>query len=458
MLPQTSGSSQVTKASPQVQYTDFRVNEALGARDAVVIRLKNAYVSIRQKSAQIDHLQEKVRALGKKETKHSGKSGALLDDFSSNFHVEGKVVNGEDGEIERLKSVVQELKAEIELIKGIGSQRAADDPPCYDSLKGNRFHQDYFPPTSGSQSPTRSSLDSLSSLMKSLNLSPNTNIELQKSLANEAFNIEQNAISPTGIPDPIAARHAVISALPLPNDIPDDALKPIVVPPTLTLHEFLNQVSSLGLFKNSLSQYRVFHELTTSWCPEREEHGYFLAPSFKCNTNPRVATAHCWKSIDPLAKMNKPTECFYHKDGKLYYAGVYKPIRLDDLTTTEWENLSNETVQVLVKETLAGRKNSSPANLYEIGQLYSAGALKIACVGVQCIGFNHALYRIILDQASKSVEGQTGVSVSKWKSPQVGGGVPLSPGVVWNSRVNAVVGGDVVPQVGDSEDDLCGVV
>lgn len=56
-----------------------------------------------------------------------------------------------------------------------------------------------------------------------------------------------------------------------------------------------------------LGNYRVFQESTTAWCPEREEHGYFLTPLFKCNTNPRVATAHRWIEVDIGAKLNRET-------------------------------------------------------------------------------------------------------------------------------------------------------
>ena len=47
------------------------------------------------------------------------------------------------------------------------------------------------------------------------------------------------------------------------------------------------------------------------------------------------------------------------------------------------------------------RKNVSPQNHYEVQQLYAAGALKIACVGLQCVGFNTALNRTIMEQAAK---------------------------------------------------------
>ncbi|KAI6094466.1 hypothetical protein EDD16DRAFT_1684950, partial [Pisolithus croceorrhizus] len=147
-----------------------------------------------------------------------------------------------------------------------------------------------------------------------------------------------------------------------------------------------------------LKNYRVLSQETTYWCPDREEHGYFLTPIFKCTTNPRVVTAHRWLAVDVLGHMREPTECFYNKDGKWYYAGTYRAFRMDDLTIQEWELLSTETTQALIKETLAGRKNVSPQNTYEAGQLYAVGALRVSCVGLQCIGFNNQVYHAILEQ------------------------------------------------------------
>lgn len=107
-----------------------------------------------------------------------------------------------------------------------------------------------------------------------------------------------------------------------------------------------------------LANYRLFYALTTLWCPEREEHGYFYAPVFKCSTNPRVATAHRWTAVDVVARMNKPTgttlslrsatpitllsECFYSKDGTWYYAGIYKAFLMDTLNVKEWAELPTE--------------------------------------------------------------------------------------------------------------------
>ncbi|KAG6375810.1 hypothetical protein JVT61DRAFT_2667 [Boletus reticuloceps] len=195
----------------------------------------------------------------------------------------------------------------------------------------------------------------------------------------------------------LAARQAQLATLPLPSGIPDDALQPIMIQPPHTLHEFLGNVS--GSLKDLLKNYRVLSQPTTYWCPDREEHGYFLTPVFKCSTNPRVSTAHRWSTVDVIGQMNKPTECFYNKDGKWYYAGTYKAFRMDDLTLQEWESLSTETIQAIIKETLAGRKNVSPQNHYETSQLYAAGALRAACIGLHCVGFSDDMYRGVLEQS-----------------------------------------------------------
>ena len=60
---------------------------------------------------------------------------------------------------------------------------------------------------------------------------------------------------------------------------------------------------------------------------------------------------------------------------------------------------STQTTQALIKETLAARKNVSPQNYYETNQLYAAGALRVACVGLQCIGFSDAVYHGVLEQS-----------------------------------------------------------
>ncbi|KAE9396763.1 hypothetical protein BT96DRAFT_824268, partial [Gymnopus androsaceus JB14] len=195
--------------------------------------------------------------------------------------------------------------------------------------------------------------------------------------------------------DLIHARNKLLAAFPIPDEAPNDVLKPIIIPtPYVNLYEFLASVPGVA-------NYRVVHQLTTSWCPQREEHGYYLTPSFKCITDPRATTVHRWAPADLTSKMDKPTECFYNNDGVWYYTGVYKAFRLDDLTMKEWEALSVETTQDIVRETLEGRKNASPQNTYEVTQLYAIGALKVAVIALQCVGFNHSMYRLLLEHASK---------------------------------------------------------
>ena len=82
-------------------------------------------------------------------------------------------------------------------------------------------------------------------------------------------------------------------------------------------------------------------------------------------------------------------------------------------------------MQLIVKETLAGRKNLSAQNSYETNQLYVAGALRVACVGLQCVGFNEGLYRGLLDHAAACVQG----TVKRRTA--------LGPGASWNVQANS---------------------
>ncbi len=86
-----------------------------------------------------------------------------------------------------------------------------------------------------------------------------------------------------------------------------------------------------------------------------------------------------------------------------------------------------QTTQAIIKETLAGRKNTSPQNIYEIGQLYAAGALKAACIGLQCIGFDEKLYHALLAQGNLCVKS------GRWR----GSSGILGTGAMWNVSANA---------------------
>ncbi|KAF7359056.1 hypothetical protein MSAN_01246500 [Mycena sanguinolenta] len=384
--PKVSDPMSVVEMALEIEVERARAIEALSARDAAIQRLSQAYVSLRQKTAIIERLQ---KAQPQSEQVAAPDSKTLREEFTSN--------------------------------RSTPPVKSADPPPSYEEngIDHPGHGAQLIRPASGSRLPAKTP-------------SRNTFIVLDDSdLDYQVVHITPKSNEPEDI---IKARNALLAAIPLPAEPPDDTLKPIVIPPPFTLHEFL--ANATGSLRNALSNYRVLQELTTSWCPEREEHGYLLTPLFKCSTNPRVATAHRWNMVDVMARMSKPTECFYNKDGNWYYAGVYKGFRLDDLTTKEWEALSTETTQALVKDTIAGRKNTSPQNIYETTQLYSAGALRVACIGLQCVGFNKAMYHAMLEQAVKCA------LATKFKgTPPPGAGLGTVGGA-WNAagEGNAVDG------------------
>lgn len=83
------------------------------------------------------------------------------------------------------------------------------------------------------------------------------------------------------------------------------------------------------------------------------------------------------------------------------------------------------------------RKNTSPQNVYETGQLYAAGALKAACIGLQCIGFNEDLYKGLLALAS------TCSKTGRWRAPPTGLGTGPPP-TVWSATNSPSLGFEAV--------------
>jgi hypothetical protein len=110
--------------------------------------------------------------------------------------------------------------------------------------------------------------------------------------------------------------------------------------------------------------------------------------------------------------------------GRTLHRGTFLILLIPALTPSQ-------TTQALIRDTLAGRKNTSPQNVYETGQMYAAGALKVACLGLQCVGFNKGMYRAVLEQAAKCA------IAGKWKTASAPSSTAGTPP---NANVNVGVG------------------
>ncbi|KAF8888233.1 hypothetical protein BD779DRAFT_461367 [Infundibulicybe gibba] len=390
----------------EIQVERARAVEALRARDAAIHRLSEAYISLRQKTTTLERVQQER---------------ATYSNFATPLPRNGQETeNGLRAEISKLENIIKDLNQELRALKASSSTRAiSDPPPSYDEGPIKTHGR-----TEAVQSAPVHSAQAMQinlRLFKPIETNipaPHPTVEVrQKTVTENIQALLNNKID--GSSEKMKARYQILESIPLPDAPPDDTLRPIIIPPPFTLHEFLANAS--GSLRSSLSNYRVFQGHTTFWCPEREEHGFFYAPVFKCNTNPRVNTAHRWNAVDVISRMNAPTECFYNKDGTWYYAGIYTAFLLDEMTVKEWAELSPETTQAIIKDTIAGRKNTSPQNMYETSQLYAAGALRVACVGLKCVGFNQSLYKAILEQADKMAQ-------TKWKN-LILASAPSTPGI-----------------------------
>ncbi|KAF9265912.1 hypothetical protein L218DRAFT_1075448 [Marasmius fiardii PR-910] len=399
----------------EIEKERAKVLDAMNARDATVGRLGEAFNSLRQKTALLERLQRESKLTG------TADHGLELFDQDREESLSSEVLKLRQ-EIDSLENTIQDLRDEVKLLKESSTLSGYEDheikacttrAPLFFLSNRQGYHR------------KNGSTPRITSIARSIWLLPKILLSAVISpllLYSLAFHLKlplppvpaTAVVRPSSMSmmmiwtsrcivrstpsaeaqDVIQSRNKLLASLPLPDNTPEDALKPIMLPSHLALHEFLSNAPAD--LRHRLPRYHVLDEMTTYWCPQREEHGYFLTPAFKCTTHPRVNTAHQWSAADVFEGMMKPTDCFYNKNGIWYYAGVYRAFRLDDLTIKEWEALSQEITLSLCKETLAGRKSMSPQNVYEVAQLYGAGALKIACIGLQCVGFNGDMYRSIL--------------------------------------------------------------
>ncbi|KAF6758611.1 hypothetical protein DFP72DRAFT_176996 [Ephemerocybe angulata] len=367
----------VVEMALEIQVERLRVVEATQARDAAANRLLEAYTTVRGYSEFIDQLQREREEQGLERLEYPVPKPMEHSECALKAR------------IAELETMVEEFREVNHCLKEYGSYERkllCDPPPHYEDeiTRASTAVQ--------TEAPAQEAAADCPLPMTFCDSHP----QLCKSMSAKAVDIV----------DLIRARNELLANIPLPENAPDMTLVPITLPPQVTLHEFLN--GAPASLRTELGNYRVFHNTTTNWCPDREEHGFMYAPMFKCSTNPRALTAHRWSSVDVIGRMSKATECFYNNEGTWYYAGCYKAFLLDVVSTKEWDQLSSETTSALIKETLAGRKNTTPQNNYETGQLYAAGALKLACIALQCVGFNLEVYHSVSDLATRFVQ-------TKWK-------------------------------------------
>ncbi|KAI5118092.1 hypothetical protein M0805_007742 [Coniferiporia weirii] len=375
----------------ELQVEKMRAADATSARDSAVQRLASAYDSIKEKALIIGRLQNEKSEL---EDRLAGFEGRVKEAAEQARVEERRVL---EDEMCRLRDVIRQLKENAEEQK---HEPLESTPPL--STEGaraffsNADSSSSFLAANEENGNIEKAVRSISNDIDHLVIGPrphsvsafrgtNSSVAAPTFLKlSDNYDSQESCAKSSDPADMVRARNSVLAFLPTPSGIPEEALKPIMIPAPFTIHEFLGNTTG-----------------TTRWSPDHDEHGYFLTPLYKCTTKARVPTAHSWSEVDPRGRMTKPTECFYSKEGKWYYAGQYIAIRLDDLSTREWVALDPEASSMLIKDTLAGRKNTSPNVHYEVSQLYTAGALKVACVGLQCVGFNSGLYHTIMEQAAK---------------------------------------------------------
>jgi hypothetical protein len=112
----------------EIQVQRMRAVEAMNARDAVVQRLSDAYVSLGQKNAIIECLRQEQEASQKHGLASSSEFGAAT----------GLVETSKlKAEVSMLEEIVKSLREEVKFLKETANNatRSLDPPPRYDEAR-----------------------------------------------------------------------------------------------------------------------------------------------------------------------------------------------------------------------------------------------------------------------------------------------------------------------------------
>ncbi|EIW55791.1 uncharacterized protein TRAVEDRAFT_129632 [Trametes versicolor FP-101664 SS1] len=80
-----------------------------------------------------------------------------------------------------------------------------------------------------------------------------------------------------------------------------------------------------------------------------------------------------------------------------FYCGEYRIRRVDDLTLEEWNMLPLPTKVVYAEHTLTKKLASENVTIQHVLERYEIGDLRLPCVQLECIGFDMAFYKAIVD-------------------------------------------------------------
>ncbi|KAI0365946.1 hypothetical protein BV20DRAFT_1115601 [Pilatotrama ljubarskyi] len=142
------------------------------------------------------------------------------------------------------------------------------------------------------------------------------------------------------------------------------------------------------------------------WGTPPEQHGLIICPEFQYGPM-RMYAGDCWMKSSPWrACLEEKREVFYTHGGRVHYGGTYlchsgpSALQLGELGDMKTEIL----IRALSKDTCAvkrGKKRNIDRELVTIEQLYREGVLTVHVIGLERIGFSHALYESIAKRYNK---------------------------------------------------------
>ncbi|KAJ3479158.1 hypothetical protein NLI96_g9249 [Meripilus lineatus] len=135
------------------------------------------------------------------------------------------------------------------------------------------------------------------------------------------------------------------------------------------------------------------------WCSEPYQHALYFAPRQLYDPN---TDANWTDNTELLDLLGQTRDVFFSsfEDGinEIHYAGTYICRQIEALTVEEYQQLNPHLRKVLRKLTITAEVENVGKVKMHIAKSYEAGSRQIACLALECVGFNKVLYELLVDQ------------------------------------------------------------
>lgn len=138
------------------------------------------------------------------------------------------------------------------------------------------------------------------------------------------------------------------------------------------------------------------------WSKHGQKHGVMIVPTYRYNAKAQRGQGS-WQAsglLEDLVKnVGQKRELFYMHDRRWFYNGLYEYVGMTAMITRDVRHMgSTRVTDNAIKRTVLFPDLVPPITKTMVQNMYEEGVLKVSCLGLKCVGFNHNLYRALQEE------------------------------------------------------------